>query len=129
MALFNLFGRKEKSASIAKERLQIVLAHERSSRDGPDFLPRLQRDLLAVVAKYVEVKEEFISVNFGSRSGTSVLEINVEFDPARSHPAAHAAEAEGAKPKPLEAEPNAAAGSLSPDEPAEAEREPTETAA
>ncbi|MGH7062023.1 MAG: cell division topological specificity factor MinE, partial [Stellaceae bacterium] len=43
MGLFNyLFAPRPKSASIAKERLKIVLAHERAGRDAPEFLPRLQ---------------------------------------------------------------------------------------
>jgi cell division topological specificity factor len=80
-----LFGRKqaaEATAGIAKERLQIVLSHERASRDAPSFLPALQRDLLAVVGRYVVIKEDFLRVNFARRSDTSVLEINVAFDPA-----------------------------------------------
>jgi cell division topological specificity factor len=81
VSLFDFFFPRKTdadSASVAKERLQIVLAHERAGRDGPDFLPRLQKELLAVVAKYVAVKEDMIHVAL-SKSGTaSVLEINVE---------------------------------------------------
>jgi cell division topological specificity factor len=79
-----LFARRPAiaTAGIAKERLQIVLAHERAGRDAPSFLPALQRDLLAVVEKYVAIKEEFLRVNFARQDGTSVLEINVSFDPA-----------------------------------------------
>ncbi len=79
MSLFDVFfPRKPASASVAKERLQIVLAHERAGRDGPDFLPRMQKELLAVVAKYVSVKEDMIRVSLGKSGTTSVLEINVE---------------------------------------------------
>ena len=79
MSLFDFFfPRKPASASVAKERLQIVLAHERAGRDSPDFLPRLQKELLAVVAKYVAVKEDMIRVNLGKAGSASVLEINVE---------------------------------------------------
>jgi cell division topological specificity factor len=84
-----LFGRRQASATtagIAKERLQIVLSHERASRDAPSFLPALQRDLLAVVGKYVVIKEDFLRVNFARRSDTMVLEINVAFDPAATRP-------------------------------------------
>jgi cell division topological specificity factor len=80
-----LLGRRQPAAStagIAKERLQIVLSHERASRDAPSFLPALQRDLLAVLGKYVTVKEDFVRVNFARHSDTSVLEVNVTFDPA-----------------------------------------------
>jgi cell division topological specificity factor len=86
MGIFDfLLGRRQPAAStagIAKERLQIVLSHERASRDAPSFLPALQRDLLAVIGKYVTVQEDFVRVNFARRSDTSMLEINVSFDPA-----------------------------------------------
>lgn len=79
MSLFDyFFPRKPASASVAKERLQIVLAHERSGRDGTDFLPRLQKELLAVVTKYVAVEEDMIRVSLGKAGNASVLEINVE---------------------------------------------------
>jgi cell division topological specificity factor len=84
-----LLGRRqaaETTAGIAKERLQIVLSHERASRDAPSFLPALQRDLLAVVGRYVVIKEDFLRVNFARKSDTSVLEINVAFDPAATRP-------------------------------------------
>jgi cell division topological specificity factor len=77
------FSRKEATAGIAKERLQIVLAHERAGRDAPEFLPALQRDLLAVVRRYVAVKEDLIRVKLARQSDASVLEINIEFDPAQ----------------------------------------------
>jgi cell division topological specificity factor len=77
------FSRKEPSAGIAKERLQIVLAHERAGRDAPEFLPALQRELLAVVSRYVAVKEDLIRVNLARQSEASVLEINIEFDPQK----------------------------------------------
>lgn len=79
MSLFDFFfPKKPASASIAKERLQIVLAHERAGRDSPDFLPRMQKELLAVVAKYVAVREDMIRVSLGKEGTASVLEINVE---------------------------------------------------
>jgi cell division topological specificity factor len=81
-----LFQKKPASASVAKERLQIVLAHERASRDGPDFLPRLQKELLAVVAKYVAVREDMIRVSLGKAGNASVLEIDVEMPTAAAKP-------------------------------------------
>lgn len=79
MSLFSfIFPKKPASAVVAKERLQIVLAHERAGRDGPDFLPRLQKELLAVVARYVAVQEDMIRVQIGKEGNASVLEINVE---------------------------------------------------
>jgi len=97
-----LFGRRPAAAptaGIAKERLQIVLSHERASRDAPSFLPALQRDLLDVIGKYDAVKEDFLRVNFARRSDSSVLEINVTFDPAAMRPLP-AEEAHPATPQP-----------------------------
>jgi cell division topological specificity factor len=84
MGIFELFfGRRPATAGIAKERLQIVLAHERASRDTPDFLPALQRELLEVIGRYVEIKDDLVKVKIGRQSSdTSVLEINVEMDPS-----------------------------------------------
>ncbi len=80
MSLFDFFFPKKtnNTASIAKERLQIVLAHERVGRSGPDFLPLLQKEIMAVIAKYIPVKDDMVHVSLGKAGGASVLEINVE---------------------------------------------------
>ena len=75
-----LFQPKQTSAQVAKERLKIVLAHERASSRAPDFLPTLQKELLAVVGRYVEISEDGIRVTLGSSGGTSTLEINIEIE-------------------------------------------------
>ncbi|MGH7087705.1 MAG: cell division topological specificity factor MinE [Stellaceae bacterium] len=85
MRLFDiLFPRRPATASVAKERLQLVIAHERAGRSGPDFLPELQRDLVRIVQKYVAAREEAIEVRLGRNGSASVLEINVELPPLRS---------------------------------------------
>jgi cell division topological specificity factor len=86
MSLLNFFRRRDPSASIAKERLQIVLAHERAGRSAPDFLPLLQKEVLAVVAKYLDVTDEMIKIHLERVGETSVLEINVELDKAKAKP-------------------------------------------
>ena len=87
MRLFNyLFSPHRHSASIAKERLKIVLAHERAGRHAPDFLPKLQRELIDVVCRYVEIREDMIRVNLGKSGETSLLEINIEINGAKSMP-------------------------------------------
>ena len=84
MGLFrNFFQPRLTSASIAKERLKIVLAHERAGSRAPDFLPTLQRELLAVVGRYVEINDDMIRVTLGNSGDTSLLEINIEIDGAR----------------------------------------------
>ncbi|QJE73916.1 cell division topological specificity factor MinE [Aerophototrophica crusticola] len=80
MNLLDFFRRSKEPtvASQAKERLQIVLAHERSDRNSPDFLPALQKELLAVIKKYVPIDDEKVLVKLERESGCSMLEVNVE---------------------------------------------------
>ncbi len=87
MRLFTyLFSPHRHSAAIAKERLKIVLAHERAGRGAPDFLPKLQRDLIEVVGRYVEIRDDMIRVNLGKSGETSLLEINIEIDGTKPLP-------------------------------------------
>jgi cell division topological specificity factor len=84
MGIFNfLFSPPRNSASIAKERLKIVLAHERAGNTAPDFLPKLQKELIDVVARYVQINDQMIRVNLGKSGETSVLEINIELEGAK----------------------------------------------
>lgn len=82
-----LFPERRNSAAVARDRLKIVLAHERASRDAPDFLPALQKELLEVVGRYVEIKSDMLRINVGRTGDTSLLEINVEIDGAKVNPA------------------------------------------
>jgi cell division topological specificity factor len=78
-----LLGEKKKTASVAKERLQIILAHERGGRTGPaDWLPALQRELVAVISKYVSIKPEDIRVNLEKQADFEVLEVKIELPDA-----------------------------------------------
>jgi cell division topological specificity factor len=79
MNIFDFFRpRREPTAAQAKERLQILLAHERADLSGPDYLPRLKTELLQVIAKYVAVDNEKIAVNLENSGNVSVLEVNIE---------------------------------------------------
>ncbi len=71
------FNKKPSSADVAKERLKIVVSHERSQRGNPDFLAILQDELIRVIAKYVEIDRKQVKVEFGSIGDKSVLELNV----------------------------------------------------
>ncbi|MGR4868467.1 cell division topological specificity factor MinE [Variovorax sp. LARHSF232] len=75
-----LLGEKKKTASVAKERLQIILAHERSGLHTrrPDYLADLQRELLAVITKYVSIKSEDIKVHLEKQDDLEVLEVKIE---------------------------------------------------
>lgn len=78
MSLLDYFrSTKPRSASLAKERLQILVAHERASRNQPSYLPKLQEELLAVIRKYVNVEQDAISMNFEQDDDQEVLELNI----------------------------------------------------
>lgn len=78
-----LFGKKKSTASVAKERLQIILAHERATldngdnTDAPEWLPKLQQELMEVIAKYIKVDPDALKVNLEKRDNLELLEINV----------------------------------------------------
>ena len=68
---------KPSSAAIAKERLQILVAHERSSRNQPSYLPQLKKELLEVIQRYFKVSEETISVSLEQDDERETLELNI----------------------------------------------------
>jgi cell division topological specificity factor len=96
-----LFPERRNTAIVARDRLKIVLAHERASRDAPDFLPALQKDLLDVVGRYVEIRGDMLRVNVGKSGDTSLLEINVEIDGAKVKPPVKNGAGVEARPAPL----------------------------
>lgn len=82
MALFesvvDYFRRTPKTASIAKDRLSVIVARERAStRGGPDYLPQLQQELLAVLAKYENIDLQNVSVKLDKTGDCEVLELNI----------------------------------------------------
>lgn len=86
MSFFSFFvGEKKKSASLAKERLQIILAHERSGRNAaePDYLPALQGELIAVISKYIKINPADIKVNLERQDNLEVLEVKIELPDTR----------------------------------------------
>ena len=66
------------TAEQAKERLKIVLAHERSYASAPDYLPRLQNEILQVIARYVELEQDKLTVKLENFGSTSRLEVNID---------------------------------------------------
>ena len=77
MSLFNYLRKRNTTASVAKERLQIIISHERSQRNTPDYLPKLQEEILAVIAKYIPISREQVSVNLERMGDNAVLELNI----------------------------------------------------
>ena len=80
-----LLGEQKKTASVAKERLQIILAHERSGRNAsePDYLPALQRELVAVIGKYIRIDPNDIKVQLDRQDNLDVLEVKIELPERR----------------------------------------------
>lgn len=80
MSFFAIFlGEKKKSASVAKERLQIILAHEHANGSKkPDYLPALQAELMQVISKYVDIDMNDIKVQLEKQDNLEVLEVKIE---------------------------------------------------
>jgi cell division topological specificity factor len=74
---FLLTRKKTNTASIAKERLQIIVAHERGNRGQPDYLPALQEELIAVIRKYVPIDQDQVQVALENQGTCSILELNI----------------------------------------------------
>jgi cell division topological specificity factor len=77
MSMFNLF-RRQSSAPIARERLQILLAHERSVRGQSDLLAVLREEILAVIEKHFPIERENVQIKMDRGDAVSILEIDVE---------------------------------------------------
>lgn len=78
MGILDFLKRKpEATASVARERLRIIVAQERSTRGAPDYLPMMRNELLDVIKKYVHVDLEAININFERDSGHEILELSV----------------------------------------------------
>lgn len=77
MGLLSLFRSKTSSASLAKERLQLVIAHERTNRGSPSYLPMMKQDIVNVIRKYVEIDEDEVQVSMESDENCELLELNI----------------------------------------------------
>jgi cell division topological specificity factor len=87
MGLFDFLKTKKNTASIAKERLRIIVAQERTHRGAPDYLPLLQRELLEVIRKYVSVDVDAVKVDLVKDGEHDVLDISVALPDERVAPA------------------------------------------
>jgi cell division topological specificity factor minE len=78
MSFFNLFKKnRANSAAIAKERLQIIVAHRRSQGSQPQFLETMKKEILEVVKKYFAIDLEDISADFSRKGEIEMLELNI----------------------------------------------------
>lgn len=88
MSFLDYFRSKRKeSASVAKERLKIIVAHERSQNEEPNFMPKLKQELVDVISKYINIDKDKINVQLEREDDCSVLELSITM------PEAEAAEA------------------------------------
>ena len=77
MSIFDFLKPKKNTASVAKDRLRIIIAQERTAHGGPDYLPLLRRELLEVIRKYVNVDPDAIQIHLENEDGHEVLELSV----------------------------------------------------
>jgi len=88
MSFFDYFRKRPKSATLAKDRLSIIVARERAGSrpgTGADYLPQLQQELLAVIARYEKIDLSNVTVSLDRHGGSEVLELNItlpESEPA-----------------------------------------------
>ncbi|MFG5119976.1 cell division topological specificity factor MinE [Methylorubrum sp. POS3] len=67
------------SGSVARERLQLILAHERSESSRPDLVITLREEILAVIAKHIEVERDKVQIKLERGEGVSTLGVDIEF--------------------------------------------------
>jgi cell division topological specificity factor len=77
MSMFGLF-RRPSSAPVARERLQILLAHERGARGQSDLLAILREEILAVIEKHIPIARDNVQIKMDRGEAVSLLEIDVE---------------------------------------------------
>lgn len=86
MNWLNIFkSEKKTSAQMAKERLQVVVAHRRTGHgDHPEYFPKLQKDLLRVLRKYVSVSDDAVQMEIEREGDLEVLELNITLPDSRN---------------------------------------------
>jgi cell division topological specificity factor len=78
MNLLRLFSGRDASAPVARERLQILLAHERGLLGQADLLVTLREEILAVVSKHVKLDPDKVIVRLERGKNVSTLEVDIE---------------------------------------------------
>ena len=77
MSIFDFFLNNRKTAQKAKERLQILVSHQRTQGGNLDFIPQLQQELINVISKYVSIDTDQIQVELQQNANCSILELNI----------------------------------------------------
>ena len=77
-SLLRLLSGRPASAPVARERLQILLAHERGLRGQPDLLAILREEILGVVSRHVTLDPDKVIVRLDRGAQVSTLEVDIE---------------------------------------------------
>ena len=78
LKLLRLFGGRDTSAPVARERLQILLAHERGLLGQPDLLVTLREEILAVISRHVPFEPDKVQIKLDRGKSVSTLEVDIE---------------------------------------------------
>ncbi|UCI06472.1 cell division topological specificity factor MinE [Mesorhizobium sp. B1-1-8] len=89
MTIFDLFKRRT-SAPVARERLQLLLAYERQSRGQPDLVSVLREEIMAVIARHVQIDQDYLQVSMDRGATMSTLEIDIQIPNKSATPLAMA---------------------------------------
>jgi cell division topological specificity factor len=77
--IFDFLRRKKSNTStVARDRLQVIVAHERKASSQPSWMPEMQKEILAVIAKYISIDQKDLKVEMSNDDDMSVLEISVD---------------------------------------------------
>lgn len=85
MGILDIFRKQNQSAKVAKERLQIIVAHQRNGRPSrhdqqPEFMEQMKSEILAVVRKYIPIEEKDIEASVGKDGEMDVLALNINLN-------------------------------------------------
>jgi cell division topological specificity factor len=89
MSILDLFKRRT-SAPVARERLQLLLAYERQSRGQPDLVSILREEIMAVIARHVQIDQDYLQVSMDRGATMSTLEIDIQIPNKSATPLAMA---------------------------------------
>jgi cell division topological specificity factor len=86
MNLFRLFSKTQSSAPAARERLQVLLAHERASAGGSDLVARLRDEIIRVISKHMHIDQDKVSVKMerGEQVSTLAVDVEIPFNAAKA---------------------------------------------
>ncbi|MBJ7409192.1 MAG: cell division topological specificity factor MinE [Phenylobacterium sp.] len=99
MSILNFFTRNRTSAPVARERLQVLLAHERALTGGADLAAVLKQEILEVIARHIPIDRDRVLVKLDRGEQVSTLEIDIEMPDEALAAAPKAAAPNSAEPK------------------------------